>query len=73
MHITLLALTTGYAKQVTSAKGLRAADLNGLSDPYCVVRLGKTKYKTQVPPSSICSLSDLQQKSSSSGCRCKVP
>ena len=38
--------------QVSRARGLRAADLNGLSDPYCVVALGKRKCKTQVVPTA---------------------
>lgn len=32
--------------RITSAKGLRKADLIGHSDPYCVVRLGKQKKAT---------------------------
>ena len=31
---------------VVSATGLRNADANGLSDPFCVVRLGKESFKT---------------------------
>ena len=34
--------------QVVSAKGLRAADANGLSDPYAVVHLGDRTQQTRV-------------------------
>ena len=34
--------------QVVSAKGLRAADSNGLSDPYTVVHLGSRTDQTRV-------------------------
>ena len=34
--------------QVVSAKGLRAADTNGLSDPYAVVHLGDRTQQTRV-------------------------
>ena len=36
--------------QVVGARGLRAADSNGLSDPYVVVRLGDAAEQTRVVP-----------------------
>ena len=52
-------MTAWPPAQVSLARGLRSADLNGLSDPYCIVRLGKNRHKTQVEPSTLgCSFSD---------------
>lgn len=39
--------------QVVCARGLRAADSNGLSDPYTVVRLGARSEQTRVVPESL--------------------
>ncbi|KAK9815177.1 hypothetical protein WJX73_009840 [Symbiochloris irregularis] len=36
--------------QVRCARDLTAADMNGLSDPYCVVRVGKQQQKTATVP-----------------------
>ena len=46
-------LISGVHLQVISATGLRAADFNGLSDPYCKVRLGKHKSQTKVIPETL--------------------
>ena len=43
-----LSLTPIIHVQVVSAKGLRAADSNGLSDPYTVVHLGSRTDQTRV-------------------------
>lgn len=40
--------TLKFSVQVVSAKGLRAADSNGLSDPYTVVHLGSRTDQTRV-------------------------
>ena len=39
-----------HRAQVVGARGLRAADSNGLSDPYVVVRLGDAAEQTRVVP-----------------------
>lgn len=39
--------------QVLCARGVRAADSNGLSDPYTVVRLGSRTVQTHVMPETL--------------------
>lgn len=39
--------------QVIEGHNLLAADSNGLSDPYCKLRLGAVKYRTKTVPSSL--------------------
>jgi len=39
--------------EVIGAKGLKAADLDGKSDPYCIVRLGKASTQTEVVSKSL--------------------